>query len=160
MMEAGMSVIFTWQGAVIAATVVAFPLMYKTVLGAFEQVNLDLINAARTLGARNSRIFWQILLPLAWRGVVAGTILAFARALGEFGATLMLAGNIPGKTQTMPIAIFFASEGGNMQEALAWVLLMIAIALGSISAINHYLLGEDYVSRKRRLACPLSDQKI
>ncbi|MEY3827536.1 MAG: hypothetical protein RLZZ148_2356 [Cyanobacteriota bacterium] len=138
MIEAGMSVIFTWQGAVIAATVVAFPLMYKTVLGAFEQVNLDLINAARTLGARNSRIFWQILLPLAWRGVVAGTILAFARALGEFGATLMLAGNIPGKTQTMPIAIFFASEGGNMQEALAWVLLMIAIALGSISAINHY----------------------
>jgi molybdate transport system permease protein len=136
--QLGMSVIFTWQGAVIAATVVAFPLMYKTVLGSFEQVDSDLVKAARTLGANSNRIFWQILLPLAWRGVVAGTILSFARALGEFGATLMLAGSIPGQTQTMPIAIFFAAEGGEMQEALIWVLLMVGIALGSIAAINHY----------------------
>ncbi|NER52367.1 MAG: molybdate ABC transporter permease subunit [Symploca sp. SIO1A3] len=110
------TLIFSWPAAVIAATVVAFPLMYKTVLGAFEQVNRDLINCARTLGASEWRIFLEVLLPLAWPGVIAGTILTFARALGEFGATLMLAGSIPGKTQTMPIAIFFAAEAGNANE--------------------------------------------
>lgn len=146
LMELGIRVIFTWQGAVIAATVVAFPLMYKTVLGAFEQIDLDLINAARTLGAGSSRLFWQIILPLAWRGVIAGVILAFARALGEFGATLMLAGNIRGKTRTMPIAIFTAAEAGDMGEALGWVLLMIIIALGAIAVIN-YCSGSHHLSR-------------
>nr|WP_202950284.1 molybdate ABC transporter permease subunit [Gloeocapsa sp. PCC 73106] len=138
LMEVGVRVIFTWKGAVIASTVVAFPLMYKTVLGAFEQIDLDLINAACTLGANSKRLFWQILLPLGWRGVVAGVILAFARSLGEFGATLMLAGNIPGRTRTMPIAIFSAAEAGDMQEALGWVLVMITIALGAIALINYY----------------------
>lgn len=134
----GITIIFSWSAAVIASTVVAFPLMYKTVLGAFRQVDRDLINAARTLGASESRIFWQILLPLAWPGVIAGTVLSFARALGEFGATLMLAGSIPGRTQTMPIAIFFSAEAGKMGEALTWVLIMVAIAVGSIAAINHW----------------------
>lgn len=133
-----MGVIFSWQGAVIAGAVVAFPLVYKTTLGAFEQIDLDLINAARTLGADNQRLFGQIMLPLAWRGVVAGTILAFARSLGEFGATLMLAGNIPGKTRTMPMAIFAAAEAGDMQEALQWVLLMIVISIGAIALVNYY----------------------
>ncbi|MGK7945747.1 MAG: molybdate ABC transporter permease subunit [Microcystaceae cyanobacterium] len=133
----GISLIFSWPGAVVAATVVAFPLMYKTILGAFEQVEIDLLNAARTLGASNYRIFWQIILPLAWRGVIAGTILSFARALGEFGATLMLAGSIPGRTQTVPIAIFFEAEAGNMQGALIWVIIMIAIALFVITFINY-----------------------
>ncbi|NEP10472.1 MAG: molybdate ABC transporter permease subunit [Symploca sp. SIO2C1] len=131
------TLIFSWPAAVIAATVVAFPLMYKTVLGAFEQVNRDLINCARTLGASEWRIFWEVLLPLAWPGVIAGTILTFARALGEFGATLMLAGSIPGKTQTMPIAIFFAAEAGKMDEALLWVLVVVAIALIAITGINY-----------------------
>lgn len=134
----GINIIFSWSATVIAATVVAFPLMYKTVLSAFEQIDKDLIHCARTLGASEWRIFWQILLPLALPGVVSGTILAFARALGEFGATLMLAGSIPGKTQTMPIAIFFAAEAGKMGEALNWVLLMVAIALGIIAAINYW----------------------
>ena len=101
----------------IAATVVAFPLMYRTALGAFEQVSPNMLDAARTLGASEWRTFRRILLPLAWPGVMAGTVLAFARALGEFGATLMLAGNIPGRTQTMPVAIFFAAEGGDMRGA-------------------------------------------
>ena len=130
------SVIFSWQATVIASTVVAFPLMYKTVLSSFEHIDNDLINCARTLGSSESSIFWLIILPLAYPGIIAGTILAFARALGEFGATLMLAGSIPGKTQTMPIAIFFAAEAGDMLKALVWVLLMIAISLTVIAVIH------------------------
>lgn len=145
--QLGITIIFSWWATVIAATVVAFPLMYKTVLGAFQQVETNLINCARTLGASEGRIFWQIILPLAWPGVVAGTILAFARALGEFGATLMLAGSIPGKTQTIAIAIFFAADSGNMTEALFWVLLMIIIALSAIAAIN-YWSGNQHSAKK------------
>lgn len=132
----GVEVIFSWPATVIAATVVAFPLMYKVTLAAFEQVDRDLLQAARTLGAADRRSFWQILLPLAWPGILAGTILAFARALGEFGATLMLAGSIPGKTQTLPIAIFFAAEAGATAQALVWVLVMVGIALVIIAGLN------------------------
>ena len=135
--QLGISIIFTWAAAVIAATIVAFPLMYKTTLGAFEQVDQTLLSSARTLGASEWRIFWQVLLPLAYPGVLAGTILAFARALGEFGATLMVGGSIPGVTQTIPIAIFFAAEAGRMGVALAWVLLMVAISLVVIVGINY-----------------------
>ena len=135
--QLGISIIFTWAAAVIAATIVAFPLMYKTTLGAFEQVDQTLLSSARTLGATEWRIFWQVLLPLAYPGVLAGTILAFARALGEFGATLMVGGSIPGVTQTIPIAIFFAAEAGRMGVALAWVLLMVAISLMVITGINY-----------------------
>ncbi|AFY59105.1 molybdate ABC transporter, permease protein [Rivularia sp. PCC 7116] len=130
------NVIFSWQATVITSTVVAFPLMYKTVLSSFEHIDNDLINCARTLGSSELKIFWLILLPLALPGIAAGTILAFARALGEFGATLMLAGSIPGKTQTMPIAIFFAAEAGDMQKALIWVLIMVAISLAVIATIH------------------------
>lgn len=131
-----LSLVFTWGATVLAATVVAFPLMYKIVLSAFEQVEPDLLNCARTLGASEWQIFWQILLPLSSPGVAAGIILAFARALGEFGATLMVAGSIPGVTQTIPIVIFFAAEAGRMGEALNWVLLIIAVSLGAIAAIH------------------------
>ncbi|MEW6492373.1 MAG: molybdate ABC transporter permease subunit [Cyanobacteriota bacterium] len=146
LLQLGLNIIFTWPATVIAASVVAFPLMYKAVLGAFEQVDRDFINCARTLGASELKIFWQIILPLAWPGVIAGTILAFARALGEFGATLMLAGSIPGKTQTMPIAIFFAAEAGNMRVAMIWVLIMVAISLIVIAAINSW--SESQSSKK------------
>ena len=135
--QLGITIIFTWSAAAIAATIVAFPLMYKTVLSAFEQVDLTLLSSARTLGASEWRIFWQILLPLAGPGVLAGTVLAFARALGEFGATLMVGGSIPGVTQTIPIAIFFAAEAGRMGVALAWVLLMVAVSLLVIAGINY-----------------------
>ena len=136
--QLGVTVVFTPTAAVIASTVVAFPLMYKTTLSAFEQVDPDLLNCARTLGVSEWKLFWQMLLPLARSGVVAGTILAFARALGEFGATLMVAGSIPGKTQTMPIAIFFEAEAGRIDQALNWVLMMIAISLAVITAINYW----------------------
>lgn len=130
------TVIFSWSATAIAATVVAFPLMYKTALAAFEQIDRNLLNAARTLGAAEWRIFWQVMLPLSWPGIVAGTILAFARALGEFGATLMLAGNIPGETQTIPVAIYFAVEAGEMREAQIWVAIVLVISLSAIAAVN------------------------
>ena len=136
LMQLEISIIFSWQATVITSTVVAFPLMYKTVLSSFEHINSDLINCARTLGSSEFKIFCLIILPLAYPGIIAGTILAFARALGEFGATLMLAGSIPGKTQTMPIAIFFAAEAGDMGKALIWVLIMVAISLAVIATIH------------------------
>jgi len=130
------SLVFTWYGAVIAATVVAFPLMYKTALGAFEQIDQNLLQVAKTLGASELTIFWRISLPLALPGILAGTILAFARALGEFGATLMLAGNIPGQTQTIPMAIYFAVEAGAMPEAWVWTIVIMGISLLGIITIN------------------------
>jgi len=130
------SVVFTWYAAAITATVVAFPLMYKTALGAFEQVDSRLLQVAETLGASKGRIFWRILMPLSIPGILAGTTLAFARALGEFGATLMLAGNIPGQTQTIPMAIYFAVEAGAMQEAWLWVAVIMTISLSGIIAVN------------------------
>lgn len=132
------SIVFTWYGAVIAATVVAFPLMYKTALGAFAQIDGNLLRVARTLGASESTIFWRISLPLALPGILAGTTLAFARALGEFGATLMLAGNIPGQTQTIPMAIYFAVEAGEMNEAWFWAIAIMVISLSGIIVVNFW----------------------
>jgi molybdate transport system permease protein len=130
------TVVFTWYAAVITAAVVAFPLMYKTALGAFEQVDSSLLQVAQTLGASPWRIFWRVLLPLSVPGILAGTMLSFARALGEFGATLMLAGNIPGRTQTIPMAIYFAVEAGAMDEAWRWVLVIMSISLTGIITVN------------------------
>ncbi|RCJ28471.1 molybdenum ABC transporter permease subunit [Nostoc minutum NIES-26] len=132
------SIVFTWYGAAIAATVVAFPLMYKTALGAFEQIDQNLLRVARTLSATESIIFWRISLPLALPGIVAATTLAFARALGEFGATLMLAGNIPGQTQTIPMAIYFAVEAGAMDEAWFWAIAIMVISLSGIIGVNFW----------------------
>lgn len=134
--QIGISIVFSWPATVIAATVVAFPLMYRTTLGAFEQVNPTLLEAARTLGATEWVVFRRVLLPLAAPGVIAGTVLASARALGEFGATLMLAGNIPGRTQTIPIAIFSAAESGDMHAAFLWVSLIVLISLAIIRLLN------------------------
>ncbi|MCC5630877.1 molybdate ABC transporter permease subunit [Nostoc sphaeroides CHAB 2801] len=132
------TIVFTWYGAAIAATVVAFPLMYKTTLGAFEQIDGNLLRVARTLGATETTIFWRISFPLALPGIAAATMLAFARALGEFGATLMLAGNIPGQTQTIPMAIYFAVEGGAMNEAWFWAIAIMVISLSGIIAVNFW----------------------
>ncbi len=134
--QVGITIVFSWPATVIAATVVAFPLMYRTTLGAFEQVNPTLLQAARTLGASEWRVFRRVLFPLARPGVVAGTVLAFARAMGEFGATLMLAGNIPGRTQTMPIAIFSAVEDGNTRLAVVWVALIVGLSLAMIRLLD------------------------
>ncbi|WP_427158055.1 molybdate ABC transporter permease subunit [Aliinostoc sp. HNIBRCY26] len=139
------SVVFTWYGAAIAATVVSFPLMYKTALGAFEQIDGTLLQVARTLGASELTIFRRISLPLAFPGIVAATSLAFARALGEFGATLMLAGNIPGQTQTIPMAIYFAVEAGATNEAWFWSIAIMIVSLSGIIAVNFW----QEVRRKR-----------
>jgi molybdate ABC transporter permease protein len=136
LLPADLTIVFTWYAAVLTGTVVAFPLMYKATLGAFEQIDVNLQRAARTLGASEAAIFWRITFPLALPGILAGTTLAFARALGEFGATLMLAGNIPGQTQTIPMAIYFAVEGGAPQEALFWSLTIVGISLSGITAAN------------------------
>jgi molybdate transport system permease protein len=134
----GITIAFSWPATVIAATVVAFPMMYRASLGALEQVMPTLLQAARTLGASEWMVFRRVTLPLAWPGILAGTVLAFARALGEFGATLMLAGNIPGRTQTIPVAIFFAAEGGEMNRALGWVLLIVAVSLVAIAGLGYW----------------------
>ncbi|MBE9059832.1 molybdate ABC transporter permease subunit [cf. Phormidesmis sp. LEGE 11477] len=139
----GINVVFTWYAAVLTATVVAFPLMYKTTLSAFEQIDSRLQQAAGTLGASEQTVFFRITLPLSLPGLLAGITLAFARALGEFGATLMLAGNIPGRTQTLPMAIYFAVESGDFREAAFWSALVLGISLGGILVVNS--------SAKRRL---------
>lgn len=124
------NVVFSWPATVLTATVVAFPLMYMTAKGALEQVDSNLENAARTLGAGEWRVFRTITLPLARPGIMAGTVLCIARSLGEFGATLMLAGNIPGKTTTMPVAIYFAIQAGDRERAmyLAGMVLLVSFA--------------------------------
>ncbi|BAY35284.1 ABC transporter ATP-binding protein (plasmid) [Nostoc carneum NIES-2107] len=144
------TIVFTWYGAAIAATVVSFPLMYKTALGAFEQIDSNLLRVARTLGATESTIFWRISLPLALPGILAATTLAFARALGEFGATLMLAGNIPGQTQTIPMAIYFAVEAGAMDEAWFWSIVIMAISLSGIIAVNFWQESREQGRRGHR----------
>ncbi|AZV57168.1 molybdate ABC transporter permease subunit [Clostridium sp. AWRP] len=134
----GINIIFSWPATVIAAAVVAFPLMYKTTKAAFEQIDRNIVSAARTLGVSEWKVFWKVVLPLAWPGIGAATVLSFARALGEFGATLMIAGNIPNKTETIPIAIYFAAENGEMDKALMWVLLIVAISTIVILLMNYW----------------------
>jgi molybdate transport system permease protein len=134
----GATVVFSWPATVIAAAVVAFPLMYLTARAALEQVDPHFLQAARTLGASEWRVFREVALPLAWPGVLAGTILSFARALGEFGATLMLAGNIPGKTATIPIAIYFAVEADDVRTAVAWCLIDVMISLVLLGGLYYW----------------------
>ncbi|APM40331.1 molybdate ABC transporter permease subunit [Clostridium kluyveri] len=138
LLKIGTNLIFSWPAAVIAAAIIAFPLMYRTTKGAFEQVDNNIVNAARTLGVSSWKIFWRVILPLAWPGIAAATILSFARALGEFGATLMVAGNIPGRTQTIPLAIYFAAESGEMDKALMWVILIVIISTVVIFLMNYW----------------------
>lgn len=139
----GINLMFSWHGAVLAASVVIFPLIYKSSKAALEQVNHDLEDAARTLGASEWRIFITISMPLAWKGIFAGLILAFARGMGEFGATLMIAGNIPGKTQTLALAIYSTFQSGEDTCAL---FLAIVTSLCCCAA----LVGAEYLSRLRR----------
>lgn len=132
------SLIFSWEATVISAIVVSFPMMYRSTRAAFEQIDYNLISAARTLGLSEFKIFYKVAIPLAYPGIIGGVVLAFARAMGEFGATLMLAGNIPGRTQTMPLAIFFAAEGGDMKTALIWVLIIVLFSLIMILCLNYW----------------------
>ena len=131
----GIQLIFTWQGAVIAASVVALPLVLKSARAAFEAVEPQLEDAGRVLGLSEAAVFLRVTLPLAWRGILAGTLLAFARSLGEFGATLMVAGSIPGRTQTLSVAVYEAVQAG--QDGVANVL----VAITSFTCIAVLLLA-------------------
>jgi molybdate transport system permease protein len=134
----GIELVFTWKAAVIAASVVSVPLLIKSARAAFESVDTDIENAARVLGKSELTVFFTVTLPLAWRGVAAGMMLAFARALGDFGATLIVAGNIPGKTQTMPIAIYDAILAGKNDKANMLVLVMTAVALIILALLHRF----------------------
>ncbi len=132
----GINLIFTWQGAVIAAALVAFPLVFKPARAAFENVDKQLEQAARVLGISEIGIFFRVTLPLAWRGILAGLLLAFARALGEFGATLMVAGSIPGKTQTLSISVYEAVQAGQDQLANVLVLITSLVCISVLLSAN------------------------
>jgi molybdate transport system permease protein len=132
----GQPLVFTWQAAVVAATVHAFPLLVKTARAALESVDRSYEKAARTLGASEWRVFWRVTLPLARRSIFAAAVLAFARSLGDFGATLMVAGNIPGKTQTAAVAIYDAVESGNTLLARTLVLIISVVAMAIVYGAN------------------------
>ena len=129
-------VVQTWLGCIIAATVIAFPLMYRNARAAFEQIDVNLVYAGRTLGMSETQIFWQVVVPTAGPGIASGTILTFARALGEYGATSMLAGNIPGKTGTISQKIAMVIQDGDYLTAGIWVAIVILIALVIIVLMN------------------------
>ena len=135
----GLTLMFTRQGAVVAAAAVAFPFVFVSARAAFEGVDANLERAARVLGANEFKVFVQVSLPLAMRGIAAGTMLAFARAMGEFGATLMIAGNIPGKTQTLSLAVHDAVQSGNDALANALVVLISVVCLVLLVASSHLL---------------------
>ncbi len=132
----GISLMFTWQGAVLAATVVAFPLLFKSARAAFEGVNSEYEKAARILGDNEIQVFFRVTLPLSARGLVAGTMLAFARAMGDFGATLMIAGNIQGKTQTAAMAVFDAVQVGDYVLANTLVAIMSVVCVTILVMTN------------------------
>lgn len=138
----GVKIVFSWTATVIAAVVISFPLMYRSARGAFEQVDQNLIMAARTLGMSERKIFWRIIMPLALPGVAGGGILAFARGLGEFGATAMIAGNIENKTRTLPLAIYSEVAAGNMQIASYYVIIVLAISFLVVVSTNYFAMKE------------------
>ncbi len=135
-----MKIVFTWQATVLAAVVISFPLMYRSVRGALEQVDANLIYAGRTLGMSERAIFYKIMLPQARPGIISGGVLAFTRGLGEFGATAMIAGNIEGKTRTLPLAIYSEVAAGDMDTAGKYVLIIVAFSLLMVACMN--LRGE------------------
>lgn len=137
----GIHLIFTWQGAAIASAIVAFPLVFKSARAAFESVNGQLEQAAKVLGLSEAAIFFRVTLPLAWRGILAGVLLAFARALGEFGATLMVAGSIPGKTQTLSIAVYEAVQAGQDDVANMLVLITSLVCVTVLLAAGRLVPG-------------------
>ena len=132
----GISVVQTWLGCIIAATVIAFPLMYRNARAAFEQVDVNLVYAGRTLGMSEMAIFWKVVVPTAGPGIMSGTILTFARAMGEYGATSMLAGNVPGKTGTISQRIAMVIQDGDYLTAGVWVVIVILIAFLVIFLMN------------------------
>lgn len=132
----GMKLVFTWQGAAVAAAVVSFPVMYRGIRGALEQVDPTVIQAGRTLGLSEFKIMRKVMFPMATPGILASVVLSFARCLGEFGATLMVAGNIPGKTRTMSVAVYTAMQGGDRELAYKWVAIIVCYSLIILVVMN------------------------
>ena len=143
----GFPLVFSWPATVIAATVVAFPLMYRNARGAFENLDPNMMDAARTLGWSEARIFFKLMLPLAWSSIAAGTVLSFARALGEYGATLFMAGNYVGITRTIPISIYFYWKIGRTDVAIFWTIVVLVFSFIVILFIN---LWSQHTTRYRR----------
>ena len=141
-------IVFTWVGAVIASCIVSLPLMYQNAKSALISLDPLYERAARTLGSSEWKIFITVIFPLAWPGIISGIVLSFARAIGEFGATLMIAGNIPGKTQTIPTAIYFAVESGNTELANRLVLIMTVFSFLLIFCLNAWLKKKNYIGRQ------------
>ena len=134
-------VVFTLTGAVIASVIVSFPLMYQHTVQGFRSIDHKMLNTARTMGASESKIFFKLILPLSKRAILSGVMMSFARAIGEFGATLMVAGYIPNKTNTLPLEIYFLVEQGKENQAWLWVIVLVAFAITVIGTIN--LLNKD-----------------
>ncbi len=143
-----MKIVQTWTGCVIAAVVVSFPLMYRSTRGAFEQIDMNIIYAGQTLGMSNRKIFWRVIIPSAMPGIVSGTILTFARALGEYGATSMLAGNIAGKTSTISQVIAMVMKDGDYLKAGIWVIIIMLFAFGIVLIMN--LFSENKNASQKR----------
>ena len=144
----GLKVVQSWLGCIIAATVIAFPLMYRNARAAFEQMDANLVYAGRTLGMSETKIFWKVVMPVSGPGIIAGTVLAFARALGEYGATSMLAGNIPGKTATVSQRIAMVIQDGDYLTAGIWVAVVLLIAFAVIFLMN-FVAGKKMKNLKK-----------
>lgn len=140
---------FSWGATVLAAVLISFPLMYRSARGAFEQVDGTLLHAARTIGMSEWSIFWRVLMPLALPGLASGGVLAFARGLGEFGATAMIAGNIAGKTRTLPLAIYSAVAAGDMDRAGDYVLIIFVISFFVVVCMNLFATNKRSISPKK-----------
>ena len=144
----GVKLVFNWAATVVAAVVISFPLMYRSARAAFDQVDRDLIDAGRTLGLSERRIFWRITMPLALPGSGAGGVLAFARGLGEFGATVMIAGNIAGRTRTLPLAIYAQVQAADFSSAWLYVAILVAICFVVVVLMNWFTArGDRYKTR-------------
>jgi molybdate transport system permease protein len=141
---------FSWGATVIAATVISFPLMYRSCRGALEQLDPDLVYAARTLGLSEWAIFFKVSLPTALPGVASGAVLAFARGLGEFGATAMIAGNIAGRTRTLPLAVYSAVAAGETDSSYGYVLILVIISFAIVALMNYFSLQETRRSARGR----------
>ena len=144
----GLKVVQSWLGCIIAATVIAFPLMYRNARAAFEQMDVNLVYAGRTLGMSETKIFWKVVMPVSGPGIIAGTVLTFARALGEYGATSMLAGNIPGKTATVSQRIAMVLQDGDYLTAGIWVAVVLLIAFAVIFLMN-FVAGKKMKNLKK-----------
>ena len=142
----GVQIAFNWIATVLAAGVISFPLMYRSARGALVQVDKGIMEAGRSLGMTEWRIFWRLHLPNALPGIIAGGLLAFARGLGEFGATAMLAGNIAGKTRTLPLAVYSAVAAGDFDSAGVYVLIIVTICLAVVIGLNYY----QYIIKKQQ----------